>query len=64
MNITSITIITIIYIVLWIKHLWSKPDLLNTSEHLSALWFQQLWFLQGMAIFLLIADVFYALLKG
>ena len=22
----------------WSKHIWSKPDLLNMSEHLIALW--------------------------
>ena len=40
----------------WSKHIWSKPDLLNMSEHLIALWCQQLWIFQFMFIVLVIAE--------
>ena len=63
MKISIFTILVIVIAIFWFKHLWSKPDLLNTSEHLATLWFQQLWVYQGMFIILVIADVFYFLIK-
>ena len=63
MKISIFTILALVIIIFWFKHLWSKPDLLNTSEHLATLWFQQLWVYQGMFIILVIADVFYILIK-
>ena len=63
MKISIFTVLALIYLSLCIKHIWSKPDLLNTSEHLATLWFQQLWVYQGMFIILVIADVFYFLIK-
>ena len=63
MKISIFTILTLVITIFWFKHLWSKPDLLNTSEHLATLWFQQLWVYQGMFIILVIADVFYFLIK-
>ena len=63
MKISIFTILTIVTLIFWTKHIWSKPDLLNTSEHLATLWFQQLWVYQGMFIILVIADVFYILIK-
>ena len=63
MKISIFTILTLVITIFWFKHLWSKPDLLNTSEHLATLWFQQLWVFQFMFIILVIADVFYFLIK-
>ena len=63
MKISIFTVLVIVITILWFKHLWSKPDLLNTSEHLVTLWFQQLWVFQFMFIILVIADVFYFLIK-
>ena len=63
MKISIFTILALVITIFWFKHLWSKPDLLNTSEHLATLWFQQLWVYQGMFIILVIADVFYFLIK-
>lgn len=63
MRISIFTILSLISLFLWIKHLWTKPDLLNISEQLAALWFQQLWVFQFMFIILVIADVFYFLIK-
>ena len=63
MKVSIFTILSLIYLFLWIKHLWTKPDLLNISEQLAALWFHQLWFFQFMFIILVIADVFYFLIK-
>ena len=63
MKISSFTLLNIAVIIFWTKHLWSKPDLLNVSEHLITLWYQQLWVFQFMFIILVIADVFYFLIK-
>ena len=62
MKISIFTILSLVITIFWFKHLWSKPDL-NTSEHLATLWFQQLWVFQFMFIILVIADVFYFLIK-
>ena len=63
MKISIFTILSLLNSFLWIRHLWTKPDLLNTSEHLITLWYQQLWVFQFMFIILVIADVFYFLIK-
>ena len=63
MKISIFTILALVIAIFWFKHLWSKPDSLNTSEHLATLWFQQLWVFQFMFIILVIADVFYFLIK-
>ena len=63
MKISIFTILALVTVIVLAKHIWSKPDLLNTSEHLVTLWFQQLWVFQFMIIFLVIADVFYFLIK-
>ena len=63
MKISIFTILALVTVIFWIKHIWSKPDLFNTSEHLAALWFQQLWVFQFMFIIFVIADVFYFLIK-
>ena len=63
MKISIFTILVLVITIFWFKHLWSKPDSLNTSEHLATLWFQQLWVFQFMLIILVIADVFYFLIK-
>ena len=63
MKISIFTILALAITIFWFKHLWSKSDLLNTSEHLATLWFQQLWVFQFMFIILVIADVFYFLIK-
>ena len=63
MKISIFTILALVITFFWAKHIRSKPDLLNTSEHLATLWFQQLWVYQGMFIILVIADVFYFLIK-
>ena len=63
MKISIFTILVLAITIFWFKHLWSKPDLLNTSEHLITLWYQQLWVFQFMFIILVIADVFYFLIK-
>ena len=63
MKISIFTILALVITIFWFKHLWSKPDLLNTSEHLATLRFQQLWVYLGMFIILVIADVFYFLIK-
>ena len=63
MTISIFTVLALIYLLLWIKHLLTKPDLLNVSEHLVTLYFQQLWFFQFIFIIFVIADVFYFLIK-
>ena len=63
MKISIFTILALVITIFWFKHLWSKPDLLNTSEHLITLWFYQFWVYQGLSIVLVIADVFYFLIK-
>ena len=63
MKISIFTILALTITIFWFKHLGSKPDLLNVSEHLVTLYFQQLWFFQFMFIILVIADVFYFLIK-
>ena len=63
MKISIFTVLAIIYLFFWIKHLWAKPDLLNISEHLISLWFHQLWLFQFIFVILVIADVFYFLIK-
>ena len=63
MKISIFTILVIVTLIFWTKHVWSKPDLLNTSEQLVTLWFQQLWVFQFMCIILVIDDVFYFLIK-
>ena len=63
MKISIFTILTLVTVIFWAKHIWSKPDLLNVSEHLITLWYQQLWVFQFMFIILVIADVFYFLIK-
>lgn len=63
MKISIFTILALVIIIFWFKHLWSKPDLLNMSEHLITLWYQQLWVFQFIFIILVIADVFYFLIK-
>lgn len=63
MKISIFTILALVTVIFWFKHLWSKPDLLNVSEHLITLWYQQLWVFQFMFIILVIADVFYFLIK-
>ena len=63
MKISIFTILALIYLFLWIKHLWTKPDLLNASEYLITLWFHQLWVFQFIFVILVIADVFYFLIK-
>ena len=62
MRISIFTVLAIIYLFFWIKHLWTKPDLL-ISEQLATLWFHQLWFFQFIFVILVIADVFYFLIK-
>ena len=63
MKISIFTILSLVTVIFWAKHLWSKPDLLNISEYLITLWYQQLWVFQFMFIILTIADVFYFLIK-
>ena len=63
MKISIFTILVIVTLIFWVKHIWSKPDLLNMSEQLVTLWYQQLWVFQFMFIILVIADVFYLLIK-
>ena len=63
MKISIFTILALVIAIFWFKHLWSKPDLLNISEHLIILWYQQLWVFQFMFIIFVIADVFYFLIK-
>lgn len=63
MKISIFTILALVTVIVLIKHIWTKPDLLNMSEHLVTLWFQQLWVFQFMIIFFVIADVFYFLIK-
>lgn len=63
MKISIFTILALVITIFWAKHIWSKPDLLNVSEHLITLWYQQLWVFQFMFIILVIADVFYFLIK-
>ena len=63
MKISIFTILALVTVIFWAKHIWYKPDLLNTSEHLITLWYQQLWVFQFMFIILVIADVFYFLIK-
>ena len=63
MKISIFTILALVITIFWAKHIWSKPDLLNVSEHLITLWFQQLWVFHSMFIILVIADVFYFLIK-
>ena len=63
MKISIFTILALVTVIFWAKRIWSKPDLLNTSEHLITLWYQQLWVFQFMFIILVIADVFYFLIK-
>ena len=63
MKISIFTILSLLNSFLWIRHLWTKPDLLNTSEHMIVLWYQQSWVFQFMFIILVIADVFYFLIK-
>ena len=63
MKISIFTILALVITIFWAKHIWTKPDLLNESEQLAVLWFQQLWVFQFMFILLVIADVFYFLIK-
>ena len=63
MKISIFTILALVITIFWFKHLWSKPDLLNVSEYLITLWYQQLWFFQGIFTILIIADTFYFLIK-
>ena len=63
MKISIFTILALVITILWFTHLWAKPDLLNVSEHLITLLYQQLWVFQFMFIILAIADVFYFLIK-
>ena len=63
MKISIFTILVLVTVIFWAKHIWAKPDLLNISEHLITLWYQQLWVFQFMFIILVIADVFYFLIK-
>ena len=63
MKISIFTILALVITIFWAKHIWTKPDLLNTSEHLITLWFYQFWVYQGLSIVLVIADVFYFLIK-
>ena len=63
MKISIFTILYLVIVIFWAKHVWTKPNLLNKSEQLVTLWFQQLWVFQFMFIILVIADVFYFLIK-
>ena len=63
MKISIFTILALIYLIFRFRHLWTKPDLLNVSEHLITLWYQQSWVFQFIFIILVIADVFYFLIK-
>ena len=63
MKISIFTILALVTVILLATYLWFKPDLLNVSEHLITLWYQQLWVFQFMFIILVIADVFYFLIK-
>ena len=63
MKISIFTILTLLNSFLWIRHLWTKPDLLNTSEQMIVLWYQQLWVYQFIFIIFVIADIFYFLIK-
>lgn len=63
MKISIFTILALVTAILWIKHIWTKPDLLNGSENLAILWFQQLWVFQIIFVILVVADVFYMLIK-
>ena len=63
MKISIFTILSLLNSFLWIRHLWTKPDLLNTSEQMIVLWYQQSWVFQFIFVILVIADVFYFLIK-
>ena len=63
MKISIFTILSLLNSFLWIRHLWTRPDLLNMSEHSITLWYQQLWVYQFMYIIFVIADIFYFLIK-
>ena len=63
MKISIFTVLALVIVILWAKHIWSKPDLLNTNEHMITLWFHQLWVFQFIFVILVIADVFYFLIK-
>lgn len=63
MNITIITILLVAHVVMGIKHLYNKPDLTQLGFDAAILYYHQLWFLQTITIILVIAVVFYDLLK-
>ena len=63
MNISVFSILLMIYVVIWIKHLVSKPYFTQKNFDAAIVYIHQLWFLQGIIIILIIADVFYTLIK-
>ena len=63
MRITGITVLCFFTLVLWIAHIINKPNLLDANEQLLPLWYYQLWFFQFIFVILVIADVFYFLIK-
>ena len=63
MRITGITVLCFFTLVLWIMQILNKPNLLSANEQLITLWYQQLWFFQGIFTILIIADTFYFLIK-
>ena len=49
-----------VFIILFLKHLYFKPDFFNDMESLDTmLWFHQLWFYQFMFTIMFVADTFY-----
>ena len=63
MRITGITVLCFFTLVLWIMQILNKPNLLSANEQLITLWYQHLWFFQGIFTILIIADTFYFLIK-
>ena len=64
MKISIFTILLIIHGLLWVWHSVDKPEFTQLNFDTIILYYHQLWFLQGMFIILLIADIFYDLLRS
>jgi hypothetical protein len=64
MKISVIGITGILFVIFFILHIVASPDLKTIGFELASMWYFQLWFYTFMATFLLVADIFYVLLKN
>lgn len=63
MKISLIGILGFLYLSFYLLHIINSPDLKTVGFEFASMWYFQLWFYEFLAVFCIIADVFYILIR-